>query len=155
MAELLPVESAVQVEQARELILQYARELNVDLCFQNFQVELDTLPGEYSPPGGRLLLCRCRGEAVGCVALRGRDEEACEMKRLYVRPGHRRRGIGRDLAEAVIAAAREIGYGRMVLDTLARLAPAMAMYESLGFRRTEPYYHNPIEDTVFLELALR
>ena len=155
MAELVPVTSRSEIAQARELILQYADELNVDLWFQYFQAEVDSLPGAYAAPDGRLLLCLCEGDAIGCVALCRLDERTCEMKRLFVRPELRGRGLGRALAQAVIAAASEIGYGRMVLDTLARLAPAMALYESLGFGPVEPYYHNPIEDAVFLGLALR
>lgn len=154
MAELVPVTSRSEIAQARELILQYADELNVDLWFQYFQAEVDSLPGAYAPPDGLLLLCLCEGGAAGCVALCRLDERTCEMKRLFVRPQFRRRGLGRALAEAVIAAASEIGYRRMVLDTLARLAPAMALYESLGFGPIEPYYHNPIEDAVFLGRTL-
>lgn len=144
--ELLPV--------ARELFVEYANSLGVDFCFQEFDQELAGLPGKYAPPSGRLLLATDGPRAVGCVALRQLAAGICEMKRLYVRPPFRGQGIGRQLAQATVTAAREIGYERMRLDTLASLQPALALYESLGFQSIAAYYQNPIANVVYLELTL-
>jgi GNAT superfamily N-acetyltransferase len=141
-------------DEARALFLEYAQALGVDLSYQDFDRELAELPGDYARPAGRLLAARLGDETVGCVALRPAGGEACEMKRLFVRPGHRGSGAGRALAEAVIAAARESGYTSMRLDTLPQMQTAQAMYETLGFRETEPYYPSPVPGTRFLELDL-
>ena len=154
MMELAQAETPEQVEEARRLLREYEASLGVSLCFQGFERELAALPGEYAPPGGRLLLAFKTGQAVGCVALRRLDEETCEMKRLYLRPESRGRGAGRFLALAVIEEARKIGCRKMRLDTLPSMREAMALYESLGFRRIEPYYHNPVPGAVFMELTL-
>src|SRR5581483_2890889 len=146
--------SAADLEQIRGLFLEYASALEISLCFHNFEAELATLPGKYAPSRGRLLLAQENAEPVGCVALRPLEEGICEMKRLYVRPNWRRKGLGRVLAERIIAAAREIGYGRIRLDTLDSLTPAIALYRSLGFEPIPPYYANPSERVVFMELAL-
>ena len=134
----------------RNLVLEYAASLGVDLSFQDFQHEIDTLETYYE----LMLLAREDGDAAGCVALRRIDSELCEMKRLYVRPAFRGRDLGRALANAVIAEARQRGYQRMRLDTLPTMTSAMALYQSLGFRDIAPYRFNPIEGTRFLELAL-
>ena len=139
----------------RELFVEYANTLGVDFCFQSFDQELAGLPGKYAPPSGRLFLAIDEQRVAGCAALRELEAGICEMKRLYLRPPFRRQGVGRQLAEATVVAAREIGYERMRLDTLASLKPALALYESLGFQRIAPYYQNPIANVVFLELALR
>jgi ribosomal protein S18 acetylase RimI-like enzyme len=136
------------------LFTEYARSLEVDLCFQNFSQELADLPGRYAPPEGRLLLAQANGEPVACVALRKIDAGICEMKRLYVRPAWRRYGLGGRLAKAVIEAARTCGYRCMRLDTLASMTAAIALYESLGFRRIDSYYDNPSSCAVFMELSL-
>ena len=109
----------------------------------------------YGPPRGRLLLADYNGEAAGCVAPRPLDNDICEMKRLYVRPGFRFLGLGRKLCLAVIDAARDLGYVRMRLDTLASMTGALALYRALGFQPTQPYTHSPFEDAIFLELALK
>lgn len=138
----------------RELFTEYARAIEVDLCFQGFDRELAELPGRYAPPAGRLLLAREGKRLAGCVALRQICDDTCEMKRLYVRPAFRQQGLGRRLAEKIVHFAREIGYERMRLDTLASMTAAIQLYESLGFQRIAPYYDNPLGGAVFLELKL-
>ena len=153
--ELVQVQSAEEVERARELFQEYAAWLNLDLCFQDFDKELAELPGDYVPPSGRLLLAIQDVQPAGCVALRQIDDGICEMKRLYVRPAYRGTGLGRTLTEAIIQAAREAGYSNMRLDTLpGRMDRALAMYRSLGFREIEPYYQTPVDEMVFMELRL-
>ena len=138
----------------KTLFSEYAGSLGFDLSFQNFNSELAKLPGEYSPPHGCILVAREGSAIVGCVALRRLDEEVCEMKRLYVQPAFRGRGIGKQLAECVIKQARESGYRRMKLDTLASMEAAIHLYRSLGFNLIKPYRHNPIGGAVFMELEL-
>jgi ribosomal protein S18 acetylase RimI-like enzyme len=144
-------ESADELAAAFALIREYADALGVDLCFQDLERELAELPGAYAPPRGRLLLARGDGGSpAGCVALRPLGPDVCEMKRLYVRPAYRSRGLGRAVVAAILNAARNIGYRRMVLDTLATMAAARALYESFGFRPIAPYYDNPIGCAVYL-----
>ena len=138
----------------RELFTEYANSVEVDLCFQGFSKELAELPGAYAPPEGRLFIAYDAETPVGCVALRKIGEGTCEMKRLYLRPSSRGTGLGRQLAGLVIEAAREIGYQKMRLDTLASMKPATALYQSLGFQRIAPYYDNPSDCAVFMELRL-
>lgn len=153
--ELVQVQSAEEVESARELFLEYAAWLNLDLCFQDFDEELAELPGDYVPPRGRLLLAIEDAQPAGCVAMRRIDDGVCEMKRLYVRPAYRGTGLGRTLTEAIIQEARAAGYARMRLDTLpGRMDRALAMYRSLGFREIEPYYPTPVDEMLFMELRL-
>jgi putative acetyltransferase len=148
-------ESSAQIAQARELFLEYASSLNFSLCFQSFDKELESLPGEYSPPEGRLLLAELMGQIAGCVALHKLDSEICEMKRLYLRPQFRGKGLGRVLAERIIAEAREIGYRRMRLDTVEPvMKDAVGMYRKLGFKEIAAYCANPVTGAIYMELEL-
>ncbi|MBN1795247.1 MAG: GNAT family N-acetyltransferase [Sedimentisphaerales bacterium] len=155
MLKIIPVETDEDLEIIRDLFVEYADSLDFDLCFQNFQEELANLPGNYAPPEGCLLLAKYKGQPAGCVALRKLSDDICEGKRLYVRPEFRGLEIGRKLTEAVIAEARKIGYSSMRGDTINTMTTALSLYESLGFKEIQPYYHNPIEGAVFLELKLR
>ena len=151
---LVQAQTASDIEIVRVLFREYQRFLGVDLCFQGFEEELATLPGRYAPPGGRLLLALDGAHAAGCVALRPLDEGICEMKRLFVRPAYRGRGLGRDLAVQIVNEASALGYATMRLDTLEGLDSAMRIYESLGFRRCAPYYANPLPGVVYWERTL-
>ncbi len=163
MLEIVQAHTAEDLGDARALFEEYAASLDFDLGFQDFAAELAGFPGDYAPPRGRLLLAFLNGRLAGCVALRELEDGICEMKRLFVRPafrgyrGHRDRSdlsVGRVLTEAVIAAARDIGYERMRLDTVPAMARARALYQTLGFREIPPYRYNPIPGTAFMELRL-
>lgn len=144
-----------QITQARGLFLEYAQSLGFSLCFQSFDKELAALPGDYAPPDGRLLLAEIDGQLAGCVALHKLESKICEMKRLYLRPQFRGKGLGRALAETVIAEARAIGYECMRLDTVEPIMKdAVAMYRRLGFKEIAPYCPNPIQGAMYMELQL-
>ena len=148
-------ESPEEIASIRELFLEYAQSLGFSLCFQSFDKELGGLPGDYAPPDGRLLLAACEDVVAGCVALRKLDQEICEMKRLYLRPQFRGKGLGLILAERVIAEARQVGYKQLRLDTVEPvMKTAVAMYRKLGFREIAPYRSNPIEGAIYMELQL-
>jgi putative acetyltransferase len=145
----------VQIAQARELFLEYAQSLGFSLCFQNFDKELSDLPGSYVPPEGRLLLAEYEDQLAGCVALHKLDQDMCEMKRLYLRAQFRGKGLGRALADRIIAEARTIGYRRMRLDTIeAFMKDAVAMYRKIGFHEIAPYCANPMSGALYMELQL-
>lgn len=148
-------ESPTRIAQASELFLEYAQSLGFSLCFQNFDKELASLPGDYAPPEGRLLLAEYQGKLVGCVALHKLEDGICEMKRLYLRQQFRGKGLGRVLADRIIAEARLIGYKRMRLDTVEPvMKDAVAMYRRIGFREIAPYCTNPIAGALYMELLL-
>ena len=140
--------------EVHQLFLAYAKSLGISLCFQNFEQELAGLPGAYAPPAGCLLLAEFDGAAGGCVALRPLQNQACEMKRLFISPDFRGTGSGRMLALAIVSKAKSLGYATIRLDTLPSMVAAIQMYESLGFQRIEPYYDNPVPGALFLECKL-
>lgn len=148
-------ETPSQIGQARELFLEYAQSLGFSLCFQNFDNELAGLPGEYAPPDGRLLLAEYADQLAGCIALHKLAAGICEMKRLYLRPQFRGNGLGRALADRIIAEAQQIGYQRMRLDTVEPvMKDAVAMYRRIGFKEIAPYCANPIPGALYMELSL-
>lgn len=136
------------------LFAAYAEGLDFDLGFQGFADEMESIERMYGPPGGCLILARGQERFVGCVGVRPFAGDICEMKRLFVIPGQRGRAVGRKLAEAAVARARELGYARMRLDTVASMAAANALYGSLGFRAIPAYRHNPLDGALFYELQL-
>lgn len=154
MVEIREARTESDLAQARKLFEEYASTLAFDLAFQDFDRELATLPGEYAPPQGLLLLAWDGSEAAGCVALRPFGPDGCEMKRLYVCPSHRGTGTGRHLAATLIEGARARGYRWMRLDTVPGMDSAIALYRALGFREIAPYRLNPVPGALFMQLDL-
>ncbi len=154
MSQLVHAQSIDDIDIVRTLLSEYQQGLGVDLCFQGFAAELRGLPGAYAPPSGRLLLAFYAGAPVGCVALQRVDAWRGEMKRLYVRSSARGAGVGRMLVARVLAEAKSIGYGEVVLDTLPTMIDAQRLYERFGFREIEPYRPNPIVGTRYLAKTL-
>ena len=147
--------SVSDIADMRALFIEYQRWLGQDLTFQNFSAELASLPGDYAPPLGRMLLARhVDGTPVAGVAMKPLSAGTCEMKRLFVRRPWRGLGLGRTLAEAVVDAGRSAGYGRMRLDTFSKLSAAKELYRSLGFREIAPYYDNPLDGVIYMKKAL-
>jgi putative acetyltransferase len=157
--ELLTPATPELLAATRAIFREYALSLGVDLCFQNFEAELAALPGEYAPPQGALLLALVNGEVAGCGALRPLPDadyaNACEMKRLFVRPAQRQIGLGRLLAQALFDRGLQAGYSAMLLDTLDDMEAARGLYASLGFEEIPPYYFNPIPGAHYLKANLR
>jgi ribosomal protein S18 acetylase RimI-like enzyme len=155
---LIPADTRELLADARALFREYAASLDVDLCFQGFEEELASLPGDYAAPQGQLLLALVDGALAGCGALRPLDDvdypNACEMKRLYVRPAFRRFGLGRLLAQRLLDDARRAGYSNMLLDTLDDMESARGLYATLGFEEVPPYYYNPIAGAHYLRARL-
>ena len=156
--QLLTPQSPQQLDATRAIFREYAAGLGVDLCFQNFEAELAALPGEYGAPRGALLLATVDGALAGCGALRALPDvdyaNACEMKRLYVRPAFRGLGLGRMLAQALMDQAVAAGYSVMLLDTLDDMEAARGLYGVLGFEEIPPYYFNPIPGAHYLKAEL-
>jgi GNAT superfamily N-acetyltransferase len=156
--ELVAPDTPELLDATRAIMREYADSLGIDLCFQDFENELARLPGDYAAPGGHLLLAMVDGAVAGCGAIRGLPDadyaNACEMKRLFVRPAFRRFGLGRVLAQALIDEARRAGYSSMLLDTLDDMETARGLYASLGFEEIPPYYFNPIPGAHYLKVAL-
>ncbi len=147
--DIIQAKTPKQMQMAKELFLEYRDFLEVDLCFQDFDNELASLPGDYAPPSGALLLAMDGEKPAGCVALRKSGGNGCEMKRLFVRSEYRGKGLGRKLVGKIIAEAAYRGYNEMQLDTLQKLQSAMRLYESMGFIHTKPYYNNPLPGVTY------
>jgi GNAT superfamily N-acetyltransferase len=139
---------------AKKMFIEYQDFLGVDLCFQQFEEELNNLPAMYGPPAGTLLLAYINNTAVGCVALRKKEHHICEMKRLYVPVAYRKLGVGKLLAKAILESATALGYKKIILDTLERLTPALQLYTQLGFTYCKPYYANPLQGVRFMQKHL-
>jgi len=138
----------------RELFAEYEQSLGFPLDFQNFDNELEHLPGEYAPPEGCIFLCKIKEDIAGCIALRKLEPGICELKRMYVRKGYREKGMGKQLADKIIERAKEIGYRIMRLDTLRSMKTAIRIYEELGFREIKAYRYNPFENAMYMEKKL-
>jgi putative acetyltransferase len=152
--EIVPAHEEPLLADIRVLFHEYAESLGFHLCFQDFDREMAELPGKYTPPEGRLLIAKWSGQIAGCVAMKRLADGICEMKRFYVRPDFRGKGIGQAVARAIIEAGRAAGYARMRLDTVPSMQSAIRIYESLGFKDTEPYVYNPVPGVRYLELQL-
>ena len=152
--EFVRITSEEGIEEVRELFREYAASLDTDLCFQQFEEELTSLPGKYAPPDGTLMLAKVNGDLAGCIALRPAAEGICEMKRLYVRNSYRGMGLGKQLVARLIREAEYRRYRFMRLDTLPVMKEAQRLYEAFGFYDIEPYVFNPVEGVRFMELKI-
>ncbi|MDR1785567.1 MAG: GNAT family N-acetyltransferase [Spirochaetaceae bacterium] len=148
------METAGEITQAKGLILDYLRWLDMDLSFQEIDAELAVFPGRYNPPEGAFIVAKRGGAVVGCVGIKKLEEGICEMKRLFVRDDCKGKGVGQGLVETIIRAARERGYKRMRLDTLSFMERAIRLYRAQGFYGIGPYYNNPCEGVIYLEKLL-
>lgn len=147
-------ESNVEFNEARALFREYAASLEIDLCFQDFDTELETMEIQYNRPKGALIIAYIQGIAAGCVAIREFDSDTAELKRMYVRPDYRGVNIGRTLLEMAVEKSAELGYGNIRLDTLPSMAPALKLYRAFGFYEITPYRFNPVEGAIYMEKTL-
>jgi putative acetyltransferase len=152
--KILPVEDANALAAVRALLEEYWASFGFTLCFQNFRDEVAALPGDYAPPAGRLALATINANPAGCIALRRVDARRAELKRLYVRPAFRGHGLGRALLGWAMDQARAAGYSEVVGDTMPAMREALALYDQMGFERTEPYANRPTDGAIFLRKAL-
>ena len=154
MPDYLLAHTDEEYAEAAKLFTVYAKWLNIDLSFQHFEEELTGLKSMYALPYGGIILCREDGKYIACAAIRKIDDVTGELKRMYVMSEHQQKGIGRELLTRSISLARQCGYQRIRLDTLNHMQPAINLYQSFGFRISEPYYHNPNKGAVFFELEI-
>lgn len=143
-----------ELEEVRDIFVEYAAFLQVDLCFQDFEKELQTLRQVYLPPFGCIILAKEENQVLGCIALKPIGEGVCEMKRLYVKPAARGKGLGNQLVEELIGFAQKVGYKTMKLDTISSLKEAIKLYRAKGFVETNPYVYNPLADVYYFQLTL-
>jgi ribosomal protein S18 acetylase RimI-like enzyme len=155
MYEIIAVNNDELIAETKLLFREYEKWLNVSLCFQGFEEEVNTLPGKYAPPDGRLYIVKSDDIYCGCIGLRKNEDGICEMKRLYLNEKTRGKGIGNTLVAKIIQDAKSIGYKKMRLDTIKEKMPkAVEIYTKYGFIEIKPYYHNPNPHTLFMELDL-
>ena len=155
MITIVHAETPEHIEETRRIFREYEAWLGLSLCFQNFEAELRDLPGKYALPDGRLLLAIDDDNVAGSIAMRKLEDGVCEMKRLFVRESYQGSGVGRMLIERLISEALDAGYSKMRLDTFPpKMAKAVRLYESYGFREILPYYDNPHGETLYMELQL-
>jgi putative acetyltransferase len=154
MCRLIEATKTKDIQTVRELFDEYAAAIGIDLAFQNFEQELIHIADIYMPPEGAVLLAEQDGMQAGCVGVRKIDDRRCEMKRLYVRERFRGKGVGKALCRRIIATGRQLGYKEMLLDTLSTMTGAQALYRALGFKKTEPYYNNPLPEVRYMLLTL-
>ncbi len=154
MIELIEARTEQDIAAARKLFQEYTDSLGIDLTFQNYEQELEQIETIYQPPSGSLILIKYKDSFVGCVGLKKLDKPNCEMKRLYLTPKIRGKGLGKILCEKIIEKTKQFGYKRIRLDTLPSMTAARALYRNLGFHPIKPYYHNPIPGTIYMELIL-
>lgn len=152
--KIIQAGNKAQFDAAKQLFIEYQQFLGVDLCFQSFDAELLQLETMYTAPEGALLLATVEGNYAGCVAIRYKSELTCEMKRLYVKDGYQKHGIGKKLVLEIMQCAGRLGYKKIILDTLERLQPALKLYSSLGFTTTGAYYQNPLTGVIYLQKEL-
>lgn len=154
--QIIRASTLEELDIIRALFTEYQKEIGADLCFQSFEEELDSLPGKYSYPDGELLLLKDLNENkyVGCVGVRKLEGNHCEMKRLFVKNGHRSKKYGYALANAILKTARQIGYSEIWLDTLTDLKAAITLYKKLGFEETDSYYNNPLDNVIYMKKIL-
>lgn len=151
--ELIDSPEHARLPALRDLLLEYQRHIGVDLCFQSFEEEMAELPGSYAPPDGRLYIALIDGAVAGCIALRRHEAQTAEMKRLFVRPAFHGQGLGKQLAEHIVQDARQIGYQRILLDTLPSMQAAQTMYERMGFADVPAHVYNPVAGVRYMQLA--
>ena len=155
MVTIIQAETVEQIDESRRLFREYEAWFGLSLCFQGFDEEIASLPWKYVKPDGRLFLAYSDDKLAGCIAMRKLEDGICEMKRLYVRDGFRGQKIGLQLIEKLIDEARKENYKTMRLDTFPpKMGKAVGLYEAHGFRPIPPYYHNPYDDVLFMELTL-
>jgi len=154
MIQIIQAVLPEHIQTAGSLFFEYAKSVNVSLCFENLDKEVESLPGPYAPPNGSLLLALCDGKVAGCVALKRVDPETCEMKRLYVRNEFRGQGIGKQLTIAIAREGRRIGYKTIRLDTLPSMKEAISLYDSLGFEPIPQYRELPVPGALFMQAVL-
>ncbi|MBI2968787.1 MAG: GNAT family N-acetyltransferase [Bacteroidetes bacterium] len=151
---IIIAKTAEEFSAGKELFIEYARSLGFDLCFQNFDKELEELDVQYNLPEGGLLLIRYGMDYVGCTGIRKLENGIAELKRMYIKPDHRKAGLGKIMMEKAIELAKNLWFRKIRLDTLKNMTAAIHLYKSNGFYEIEPYRFNPLEEALYFEKIL-